>query len=69
MPKAGEKDTAGCKWQPAPAGTVSGGSTSSVMGVWLFEGESVEWQWTHTPQGSYVSGYTLIKHTDNLNDS
>jgi hypothetical protein len=33
----------------------------SVQNVSLSPSEDVEWTWTHTPQGSYVSGYTIVK--------
>jgi hypothetical protein len=32
-----------------------------VLSVKLSADEDVQWNWTHTPKGSYVSGYTLIK--------
>ena len=31
----------------------------AVLGVYLLDGESVQWNWTHTPEGSYVSGYQI----------
>jgi len=31
----------------------------AVLGVYLLEGESVEWEWTHQSEGSYVSGYRI----------
>lgn len=34
--------------------------SASVQSVSLVPGEDVEWTWTHTSQGSYVSGYTII---------
>ena len=37
-------------WADAPA----------MLGVYLAEGESVQWFWTHTAQGSYVSGYAIM---------
>jgi hypothetical protein len=32
-----------------------------VLSVELSADEDVQWNWTHTPKGSYVSGYTIIK--------
>jgi hypothetical protein len=29
--------------------------------VLLAEDEDVQWSWTHTAKGSYVSGYQIIK--------
>jgi hypothetical protein len=37
-----------------------------VLGVELSADEDVQWNWTHTPKGSYVSGYTIIKKTSVL---
>ena len=31
----------------------------AVLGVYLFDGETVQWNWTHTAEGSYVSGYQI----------
>jgi hypothetical protein len=33
----------------------------AVQGVALAPSEDVEWFWTHTSKGSYVSGYNIIK--------
>ena len=54
----GERNTGGQKFISAPyqTGPIT---TVYITGVWLRDGEDVEWIWTHTPQGSYVSGYTL----------
>ena len=35
--------------------------SSAVLSCILKPGEKVEWNWTHTPNGSYVSGYTIKK--------
>ncbi len=43
----------GCK---APA---SADPPPAVLGVWLSPEEEVQWVWTHTPEGSYVSGYDI----------
>ena len=32
---------------------------SKVQSVELELNEEVEWHWTHTPDGSYISGYTI----------
>jgi hypothetical protein len=32
-----------------------------VLSVELSPDEDVQWNWTHTPKGSYVSGYTLMR--------
>jgi hypothetical protein len=31
----------------------------TVLSVQLVEDEEVQWIWTHTSKGSYVSGYTI----------
>jgi hypothetical protein len=41
-----ETDTTGRKWVPAPTGTMPSGGTSAVMGVWLNDGERVDWRAT-----------------------
>lgn len=55
--KAGEKDTVGRVWVPAPS--QDNATTGSIQGLWVFPGQEVEWVWTHTPNGSFVSGYVL----------
>jgi hypothetical protein len=45
-------------WVAAPQGSLS--STLAIQGVFLRSGEDVEWAWTHTPAGSFVSGYRMI---------
>lgn len=47
------------RWVAAPASLTPNAPT--VTGVYLSEDEAVEWVWTHTPNGSYVSGYKIIK--------
>jgi hypothetical protein len=32
----------------------------TVLNVYCDEDEDVEWQWTETPHGRYVSGYRLV---------
>lgn len=46
----------GC-WVSAPQGTSL--NASAVRGVFLARGEAVEWLWTHTAAGSFVSGYRV----------
>jgi hypothetical protein len=56
--RPGETNTGGQVWKSAPY--QSGPThTGSIAGVWAFPDEEVEWIWTHTPGGSYVSGYTV----------
>lgn len=55
-----ETDTTGRKWVPAPTGTMPSGGTSAVMGVWLNDGERVDWHWCYTPHGHYACGYTIV---------
>jgi hypothetical protein len=33
---------------------------SSLLTVNCGEGEDVEWQWTETPAGRFVSGYRIV---------
>jgi hypothetical protein len=33
---------------------------STVTNVYCAENEDVEWTWTETPHGRYVSGYRLV---------
>jgi hypothetical protein len=45
---------------PLPTGLFSRQSiTSASLSVLLSENEEVEWVWTHTRNGSYVSGYKI----------
>jgi hypothetical protein len=48
------------RWVQAPSPTCLMPQAPAVLGVYLSEGEDVEWCWTHTNSGSYASGYTLI---------
>ncbi len=50
------------RWVSAPQGTLL--NASAVRGVFLARGETVEWLWTHTAAGSFVSGYRLITQKD-----
>ena len=45
------------RWMAAPQGTLL--NASAVRGVFLARGETVEWLWTHTAAGSFVSGYRV----------
>ena len=53
-----ETNTAGQRFYPTPyqSGPMR---TGMINGVWLNDGEEVEWSWMHTTQGSYVNGYTV----------
>ena len=33
---------------------------STVLSVECAEDEDVEWQWTETPEGRFVSGYNIV---------
>ncbi len=49
---------AGLTFAPAPnpsTGTVR----NTLNGVWHAPNERIEWLWTHSTEGSYVSGYNL----------
>src|SRR5262245_14822245 len=47
----------GRRWVSAPSST--GPHSPAVYGVMLGPDEDVQWSWTHTANGSYVSGYTI----------
>ncbi len=47
----------GRRWVAAPKSARS--DVPAVLGVYLFDGETVQWSWTHTTEGSYVSGYQI----------
>jgi hypothetical protein len=49
------------RWIAAPQSSLPG--ASAVQGVALAANEDVEWSWTHTTNGSYVSGYNIVKRT------
>ena len=44
---------------PAPPPTHPG-LAAAVLDVECEEGETVEWIWTRTPAGSFVSGYRIV---------
>ena len=59
----GEQDTTGRIWTAAPIGTLSSGvESSAILGVWLNKNERVEWHWCYTPQGNYVTGYSVLEY-------
>lgn len=43
---------------PPPA---TGNAHNQVQQVRLSNGETVAWHWHHTPDGSFVTGYTILK--------
>jgi hypothetical protein len=45
----------------APPPSLHGAAASAVTSVVLNPGEAVRWIWTHTPAGSYVSGYSIVE--------
>jgi len=47
------------RWVSAPQASLLG--APAVQGVALAPGEDVQWLWTHTPNGSYVSGYNIVR--------
>ena len=53
------KNTNGVRWVTAPQGTLAG--MSAVQAVALIANEDVQWLWTHTANGSYVSGYNVVR--------
>jgi hypothetical protein len=46
-------------WVEAPKPTQPIPDVPTVQGVYISKGEDVEWFWTHTEKGSYVSGYKI----------
>jgi len=48
------------RWVQAPAATLRG-APLIYTGVLLEPDEDVRWSWTHTPKGSYVSGFQITK--------
>jgi len=49
------------RWVEAPKPTKPMPDAPTVLGVYLSKGEDVEWLWSHTDKGSYVSGYNIVK--------
>jgi len=47
------------RWVSAPQSSLAG--APAVQGVALAPGEDVQWLWTHTANGRYVSGYNVIR--------
>jgi len=61
MPRLGDTNSGGQKWHPAPYQSAPS-HTGSIQGIWLDEGDEIDWHWMHTLAGdSYVNGYTLKK--------
>lgn len=50
------------RWVEAPRPTQPMPYAPSVLGAYLAPGEDVEWLWTHTDKGSYVSGYNIVRN-------
>ena len=48
------------QWVQPPAPTYRGAPVI-YTGVRVAEDEKVRWNWTHTPEGSYVSGFKIVK--------
>ena len=59
MNRPGETDTGGRHWVAAPSGTAPLHS-GTIQGVWLNPGEEVQWHWCFSPDGNYVSGYSIL---------
>jgi hypothetical protein len=53
------KKVAGVRWVAAPQSSLTG--APAVQDVMLAPHETVQWSWTHTPNGSYVSGYNIVR--------
>jgi hypothetical protein len=47
------------RWVTAPQSSLPG--SPAVQGVAIAPGGDVQWLWTHTPNGSYVSGYDIVR--------
>lgn len=53
-------------YAPQPMFPPGKAPANRVISVRLDEDEEVEWQWTSLPDGqTYVSGYTIIKKSEN----
>jgi hypothetical protein len=66
MIRAGEKDTAGRVYVPAPYQDASQTNTGAILGLWVFLNEEIDWTWFHGPNGSYITGYTIKSRTPEL---
>jgi hypothetical protein len=53
------KKGTGIRWISAPQSSLPG--APAVQGVALAGNEEVQWTWTHTVNGSYVSGYSIVR--------
>jgi hypothetical protein len=49
------------RWVTAPQSSLPG--APAVQGVMLAANEDVQWSWTHTTNGSYVNGYSIVRRT------
>src|SRR5439155_20653073 len=49
----------GVRWVAAPQSSQPG--APAVQGIMLAPNENVQWSWTHTANGSYVSGYNIVR--------
>jgi hypothetical protein len=47
---------------PMPTGQMAI-APAGIHNVFLTDNEEVEWSWTHTPAGSFVSGYRVVKNS------
>jgi len=47
------------RWVTVPQSSSPGAPT--VQGVALASNEDVQWFWTHTSNGSYISGYNIVR--------
>jgi hypothetical protein len=52
------KKVAGVCWVNAPQSSLT--RAPAVQGVMLAPYEDAQWTWTHTTNGCYVSGYTIV---------
>ena len=57
-------DSTSCnlRWVPAPA--TSPMASGGLNGVFLYPGQRVRWNVTHTLEGTYVNGYTVEDEPD-----
>ena len=47
------------RWITAPQSSLA--NAPAVQGVVLAANEAVQWSWTHTASGSYVSGFNVVR--------
>jgi hypothetical protein len=53
------KKATGIRWVTPPQSSLPG--APAVQGVALAPNEDVQWFWTHTLTGSYVSGFNIVR--------